>query len=158
MRSKPVRVWRTLINVVPLRMSHSLKVPYTSRISFRVLNLVFSRGRGGGWRGANSKQGAYLKLGAKNTDPLRPGGLPCNRDGDARGTIGIKPLNEINLCLSQDFFDKGDHISSNTVWQCLFFISRYFFTHWRWDWLKSFSLALRDTFIGNNIGFLSRAH
>ena len=120
MRSKPVRVWRTLINVVPLRMSHSLKVPYTSRISFRVLNLVFSRGRGGGWRGANSKQGAYLKLGAKNTDPLRPGGLPYNRDGDARGTIRIKPLNEINLCLSQDFFDKGDHISSNTVWQCFF--------------------------------------
>ena len=146
-------------------------------------------------------------LGAKNPDPLRSGGLPYNRDGDARRTIElnayskfqalggalirsgaliwswalkilthwdrgrpynrkwdarrtirIKLLNEINLGVAQDFFDKGDHISSNTVWQCLFFISRYFFTHWRWDWLKSFSLALRDTFIGKNIGFLSWAH
>ena len=96
-------------------MSHSLKVPYTSLISYREVNLVFSRGRGGE-RGANSKQGAYLMLGAKNPDPLRSGGgLPYNRDGDARRTIRIKPLNEINLGLSQDFFDKGDHTSSNTV-------------------------------------------
>ena len=64
-----------------------------------------------------------MKLGAKNTDPLRPGGLPYNRDGDARGTIGIKPLNEINLCLSQDFFDKGDHISSNTVFYIKVFLN-----------------------------------
>ena len=54
-------------------MSHSLKVPYTSLISYREVNLVFSRGRGGE-RGANSKQGAYLMLGAKNPDPLRSGG------------------------------------------------------------------------------------
>ena len=62
------------INLVLLRMSHSLKVPYTSRISYRVLNLVFSRGRGGGKgrlfhilslrKCANSKRGAYLKFGA----------------------------------------------------------------------------------------------
>ena len=155
------------INVVLLRTSHSLKVPYASRISYRVLNLVFSRGRvvegrlfqiSSLRRSANSKRGAYLKLGAKNPDPLRPGGLPYNRDGDARRTIRIEPLNEINLGMAQHFFDKGDHISSNTVWQCLFFISRYFFTHWGWDWLKSSSLALRDTFIGKNIGFLSWAH
>ena len=54
--------------------------PYTSRISYRVPKLIFSRGRGGGGgrlfkgrrllqilslrRGANSKRGAYLKLGA----------------------------------------------------------------------------------------------
>ena len=36
-------------NFTALRMSlHSLEVPYTSRISYRVLNLVFSTGRGGG--------------------------------------------------------------------------------------------------------------
>ena len=64
------------INLVLLRMSHSLKVPYASRISYRVLNLVFSRGRGGGGRlfhilslrkCANSKRGAYLKLGANSS-------------------------------------------------------------------------------------------
>ena len=38
------------INFVPLRMSHSLKLPYRSRISYRILNLVFYRGRGGGGR------------------------------------------------------------------------------------------------------------
>ena len=37
-----------------------------------------------GRRGANSKRGAYLKLGAKNPDPLRLGELPCDRDGDAK--------------------------------------------------------------------------
>ena len=69
-------------------MSHSLKVPYASHISYRVLNLVFSRetwggaflkggifqilslgvGGGGGGRGtgANSKRDAYLKLGANS--------------------------------------------------------------------------------------------
>ena len=60
-----------------LRTSHSLKVPYTSRTSYRVPNLVFSRGKGGGGegaypnfdqrRGANSKRGAYLKLGANSS-------------------------------------------------------------------------------------------
>ena len=63
------------INFVLLRTSHSLKVPYTSRISYRVPNLVFSRGRGVGGaypnfnfrRGANSKRGAYLKLGANSS-------------------------------------------------------------------------------------------
>ena len=59
--------------------------------------------------------GAYLKLGAKNPDPVRLGGLPYNRDGDTRRKISIKPLNEINLGMAQDFFDKGDYISSNTV-------------------------------------------
>ena len=56
-----------------------------------------------------------MMLGAENPDPLRPGGLPYNRDGDARRTIRIKPLNEINLVMAQGFFDKGDYISSNTV-------------------------------------------
>ena len=56
-----------------------------------------------------------MKLGAKNPDPLRPGGLPYNRNGDAGKTIRIEPLHEINLGMAQDFFDKGDHISSNTV-------------------------------------------
>ena len=56
-----------------------------------------------------------MKLGAKNPDPLRPGVLPYNREGDARRTTRIKPLNEINLGMAQDFFDKGDYISSNTV-------------------------------------------
>ena len=37
----------------------------------------------------------------------------------ARSTVTIKPLNEINLGMAQDFFDKGDQISSNTVWQCV---------------------------------------
>jgi len=46
-------------------------------------------------RGANSKRGVYLKLGAENPDPLRPGGLPYNRDGDARRTIRIKPPKSI---------------------------------------------------------------
>ena len=57
-----------------LRTSHSLKVPYTSRTSYRVPNLVFSRGGGGGGaypnfnlRGANLKRGAYLKLGANSS-------------------------------------------------------------------------------------------
>ena len=58
-----------------LRTSHSLKVPYTSRTSYRVPNLVFSRGRGGGGaypnfnlrRGANSKRRAYLTLGANSS-------------------------------------------------------------------------------------------
>ena len=41
-------------NFTALRMSlHSLEVPYTSRISYRVLNRVYSTGRGGG--------DAYLK-------------------------------------------------------------------------------------------------
>ena len=57
------------------------KVTYTSRISHRVLNLVFFFGGGAGaltWRGrlfqilslrrgANSKRGAYLKLGANSS-------------------------------------------------------------------------------------------
>ena len=60
-----------------LRTSHSLKVPYTSRTEYRVTNLVFSRGSGGGGgvgaypnfnlrRGANSKRGAYLTLGTNS--------------------------------------------------------------------------------------------
>ena len=40
-------------NFTVLRMSLSLKVQDTSRISYRVLNLVFSRGMG--------REGAYLK-------------------------------------------------------------------------------------------------
>ena len=57
------------VNFVLLRMSHSLKVPYTSPISYRVLNLAFFLGGEGKRlfqnlslrRGANSKRGAYLK-------------------------------------------------------------------------------------------------
>ena len=55
------------INFVLVQMSHSLKVPYTSSIFFG--------GRGGGCffqilslqRSANSKRGAYLKLGTNTS-------------------------------------------------------------------------------------------
>ena len=47
---KQTRTTKKNINFVPLRMSHSLKLPYRSRISYRILNLVFYRGRGGGER------------------------------------------------------------------------------------------------------------
>ena len=47
-------------NFTVLRMSLSLKVPDTSRISYRVLNLVFSRGMGEG--GRLFEGGAYSKL------------------------------------------------------------------------------------------------
>ena len=47
-------------NFTVLRMSLSLKVPDTSRISYRVLNLVFSRGMGEG--GRLFEVGAYSKL------------------------------------------------------------------------------------------------
>ena len=54
MRSKPVRLWRKLILHYCECHIHWLKVPFTSLISYWVLNLVFSRGeRGGGgliWR------------------------------------------------------------------------------------------------------------
>ena len=76
------------INVVLLRMSHSLKVPYTSLISYRVLNLVFSRGRGEE-RSANSKQGAYLMLGAKNPDPLRSGDSHITGRGMREGQLEL---------------------------------------------------------------------
>ena len=64
------------INLVLLRMSHSLKVPYTSPISYRVLNLAFFLGGEGKRlfqilslrRGANSKRGAYLKVGANSSN------------------------------------------------------------------------------------------
>ena len=68
---KQTRTTLKTINFVLLRMLHSLKVPYTSRITYRVMNLVFSRGKRGRLfqilslrRGANSKRGGYLKLGA----------------------------------------------------------------------------------------------
>ena len=65
-----------------LTMSHFIKrTVYRTRISYCVPKLIFSRGRGGGaliWRGrllqilslrrgANSKRGAYLKLGANSS-------------------------------------------------------------------------------------------
>ena len=34
-----------------------------------------------------------------------PGGIPYKRGGDARRTIWIKPLKEINLGVAQPFFD-----------------------------------------------------
>ena len=67
------------INFVLFRMSHSLKVPYMSRISYRVPHLVFLKGgRALIWRGrlfqilslrrgANSKRDAYVKLGANSS-------------------------------------------------------------------------------------------
>ena len=126
----------------------------------------FFSGEGGG-----GTRGVYSKFQALGGAIIRSGALiwssalkilthwdqgDSHITGTARSTVTIKPLNEINLGMAQDFFDKGDHISSNTVWQCLFLISRYFLTQWGWDWLKS-SLALRDI-IGTNIGFLSWAH
>ena len=61
-----------------LRTSRSLKVPYTSRTSYRVPSteprfFLGGGGRGGAYstfnlrRGANSKRGAYLKLGANSS-------------------------------------------------------------------------------------------
>ena len=54
------------INVVLLRMSHSLKVPYTSRISYRVLNFVSSRGRvvEGRWPNFKPLGAALIRSGA----------------------------------------------------------------------------------------------
>ena len=48
----PMLIYFELGLPVLLSMSHSLKVLYTSRISYRVLNLVFSREEGGGGGGA----------------------------------------------------------------------------------------------------------
>ena len=73
MRRKPIRLWRTLILYY---YNCDIKVLYTSRKSYWVLNLIFFSGEGrclfeGGslfqiislrW-GAYLKQGAYLKLG-----------------------------------------------------------------------------------------------
>ena len=56
---KQTRTTKKNINFVPLRMSHSLKLPYRSRISYRILNLVFYRGRGGD---AYLKRGGYSKF------------------------------------------------------------------------------------------------
>ena len=60
------------------KTSHSLRVPYTSRISYRVLNLVFFSGKRRGRlfqilslkKGVNSKRGAYLKF-TQSLIPLR---------------------------------------------------------------------------------------
>ena len=127
MRSKPVRIWTTLMSYYN-ECTFLKSTVYVSYIVPSTELRFFSREGGRGSlakfqalrSGANSKRSAYLKLGAKNPDPLRPGVLPYNREGDARRTTRIKPLNEINLGMAQDFFDKGDYISSNTVWQCLF--------------------------------------
>ena len=75
MRPKARTTLKT-VNFVLLRMSHSLKVPYTSPISYRVLNLAFFLGGEGKRlfqilslrRGANSKRGAYLKEGANSSN------------------------------------------------------------------------------------------
>ena len=53
------------INFVLLQTSHSLKVPYTSLISYWVPNLAYPNFNLR--RGANSKRGAYLKLGANSS-------------------------------------------------------------------------------------------
>ena len=43
-----------------------------------------------------------------------PGGLPYQRDGDARRKIGIKTLKETNLGVAQALFDpKGDHAKTD---------------------------------------------
>ena len=99
------------INVVLLRMSNSLTSTVYVWYIVPSAEPPFFLGR----RGANSKRGAYLKLGAKNPDPLRPGNSHVTGTGMRKKTIRIKPLNEINLGMAQDFFDKGDHMSSNTV-------------------------------------------
>ena len=72
---KQTRTTLENIKFVLLWMSHLLKVAYTSRTSYRVLNLVFfSRARGGGTlslrKGANSKRSAYLKM-TQSFIPLR---------------------------------------------------------------------------------------
>ena len=51
MRTEQSRTTLKNINFVLLRMPHSFKVPFTSRISYRVPNLLFSRGEGWGGGG-----------------------------------------------------------------------------------------------------------
>ena len=61
-RGKEKQTHTTFKNIkfVLLRTSHSLKVLYTSRISYQILNLVFYRGRGG--RLFEAGRGAYSKF------------------------------------------------------------------------------------------------
>ena len=72
-------------------MSHSLRVPYTSRISYRVLNLVFFSGKGRGRlfqilslrKGANSKRVRLFEV-----DPVLNTPEGIRRDGREEGLQG----------------------------------------------------------------------